>query len=887
MKSRYTLFATIILLFLVAGCSQGISTPVSNDIYNGINSTGELDSLPVIAFGKHSAIGLFGAFNLDISPDFTSAELTPMRISALGESFIVSGASFFTRTPCPDCLQLDSITVYDADSVILGMSIKHPFPKGNTSEPPTALNRLDLDVFDLAFVLNPVGAAPTTYTQTGLAVFTQLMVNADGYTKELESITANAAAVPYKICYENADNNRFAMGTGFQPFDVILSPGPELRFEIYLTMGYGASATRKERLEPVYFVPEFNRKAAWKVEVTPPDIGDTWTSGDTTTEHDVIIDIYDWNHGATVSGSFPDSYHTGRISASSNIDMVTIEVPGMTNSLVAASTTDTYTNGWDDPMTYTASFANENDLIAGEYTGLVKVTDSRIPADSDEDDFAYGWGFTWDTNIDSSGFTYSAVIDGAGNIYISGDFVGTLDFDPGPGADWHSSASPGNSDAFLKKFDTNGNYLWAITWGAENNEYDYGITIDNSGYVYVIGTFDGTVDFDPGPGTDFHQGYGENDVYLCKFDSDGDFQWARTWGSDYLGDSVSDVAVSDSGGVYVAGVFTGMTDFEPGPFTDIYIANGQEDAYLSFFDTNGNYLGVQVWGGFGEEKVFALDVDNSADVYVLGMFEYTVDFDPGDGNDWHDSIHNLDAPFLCKYEPNGNYIRTKTWGTATGWCAAFGMVFDSADNIYIIGTFDENVDLDPGAGEDYHLSAVESSDIYLTKLNSDGIFNWAKSWGGVVGDSGAAVAVDDSDYIYTTGFFSGGVDFAPGPDVDGHNSVGQSDPYINKFEPDGDFIYAHTWGGGVVDWGSGVALDNSGSIYVTGIFNYAIDLDPTDGEDRHTADGESRFLAKFLTSGVASEGDSDTLVHSPDGIGLQWRYLPEFVTYQTFVATVN
>lgn len=374
---RSTLYLFVILIITVFGCSADRSDPIS---YDAVNQAESVNSLPIIACDGSTAIGMLGVYNLVISPDGYTAELVPLRTPLLGESYVVSGASFFTITPCNDCLKVENIALDEDSRIVLGMKVKHPFPKGDELKPPSALNRLDLDVFDLALGISPFGDGNKTYfSQLNASAQTGILYNADGYTTELSSLIGDDAAIPYKTCYESENNNRFEMSTDYQPFECVFVPGEETTFTLYLTMGYGASAKKPQRLFPTYYVPEFNRKAAWRVEVTPPVSPDTWNASDNTTEYPVTIDIYDWNHGAQVAAGFPDPENTDYIYAASDVGAVTLEVPGMTSSLVSATTTDTTTNGWDDPLTYIASFPNELGLAGGEYNGLVKVTDTRNP----------------------------------------------------------------------------------------------------------------------------------------------------------------------------------------------------------------------------------------------------------------------------------------------------------------------------------------------------------------------------------------------------------------------------------------------------------------------------------------------------------------------------
>jgi hypothetical protein len=386
MQKQLTLI--ILIGIFCAGCSSGPginppTTPLAN-----IETASSLPIIaPSVANGAMDAIGVMGMYELWIDFENANADLAAKRSSSHGEAFIVSGTPFFTMTPCADCLKLKSISLDLNGNIVLGMSVKHPFEKGDSLKPPSAMNRLDLDVFDLALMVVPKDTIPDTYSLLGTDAYPGILANASGYSRELSNVIDDSSAIPYRICYEDANNNRFKMGTDYQPFDLVFS-SISCTFDLYLTMGYGASATKSERLNPKYHVPEFNRKSAWKVDVTPPngnnppDITNTWNDSDSTTLFDVNIDIYDWNHGATVAALYPDMANLDYILSLTDIESVSVEVPGMAASIVSATTSDTSTNGWDDPISYTASFANENNLPAGMYHGLVKVKDTRVPGTS-------------------------------------------------------------------------------------------------------------------------------------------------------------------------------------------------------------------------------------------------------------------------------------------------------------------------------------------------------------------------------------------------------------------------------------------------------------------------------------------------------------------------
>lgn len=128
-KSTSFFILGVILLCIITGCSGGGSNfadPIIPQPSYEKTESGNLDTLPVIAFDDETAIGVMGGYNLTISDDGLNAELVPMRTSAaIGDSYIVSGKAFFTMTPCRDCLKLDSISLDPDGDIELGFAVKH------------------------------------------------------------------------------------------------------------------------------------------------------------------------------------------------------------------------------------------------------------------------------------------------------------------------------------------------------------------------------------------------------------------------------------------------------------------------------------------------------------------------------------------------------------------------------------------------------------------------------------------------------------------------------------------------------------------------------------------------------------------------------------------
>ena len=394
------LFALIATLAMILGCSGG--SPTSPDF-----EAGTLDSIPVIGLSQvgdmFNAVGLLGAYELLINPEDMTADFVAKRTtSAIGDSYVISGLPFFTMTPCQNCVELTGVRLTSDGDAVLSFAIRHPFKMGSMSLPPTAANRRDLDIFDVAAVLVPIGGTATAYTALG-SVYDTICVGPAGYTKELANLftPADNAAMPFFLVKDDSIDavppvstyNKFAMG-GSDNFDATFNlDSGSLKFNMYLTFGYGAAAKGSDKpsfLAPKYFNPEFNRKNAWKVAVTPLTV--PWFDNMPAEEKNIEIKVWDWQVGATVSTTTPYADETvkTKVYEASTVTKVEIELFGDTGEALAA------TSGLGtpiSPLVYDVTIANSLSRPAGDYIGLVKVSDSRTPAAA----FTEGQDFLIDT----------------------------------------------------------------------------------------------------------------------------------------------------------------------------------------------------------------------------------------------------------------------------------------------------------------------------------------------------------------------------------------------------------------------------------------------------------------------------------------------------------
>ena len=438
-------------------------------------------------------------------------------------------------------------------------------------------------------------------------------------------------------------------------------------------------------------------------------------------------------------------------------------------------------------------------------------------------------------------------------LYVTGKFQGTVDFDPGTGVDNHTAAG---TDIFICKYDSRGDFLWARTWGGTAS-YDrgLGICVAADGF-YVTGAYGGTnVDFDPGAGTDFHSSYGAADMFLSKFDWDGNFLWARTWGGTSDFENCNKLT-SVGSSVYVTGAFWSVNvDFDPGPGTFTRSSQGDHDIFLSKFNNNGDFQWARFWGAGSIDRGLGVTCDESSNVYMVGCKVGNIDLDPGTGTHYHPGGGSVD-PIIVKLNSTGGFVWGHSWGSSSA-DYGYDIKFFSND-VYITGNFQgTNVDFNPDLGVELH-SSVYATDSYLQKFDKDGNFQWARTWGGAQtgASTEAAYGVDSAglspSYVYVTGAFGGtNVDFDPGPGTDYHSSTGNIDGYLCSYDENGGFFYANTWGGGN-DSGYSVVVSDSppGYVYVCGFFEGAnVDFDPGLGVDYHSASAYDAFLSRYFWDG--------------------------------------
>ncbi len=339
----------------------------------------------------------------------------------------------------------------------------------------------------------------------------------------------------------------------------------------------------------------------------------------------------------------------------------------------------------------------------------------------------------WHTFLGGSSMDYSfdIVLGNSGYIYLVGTSYST----------WGSPLNPfggGACDAFLAKLDVDGTLLWHTFLGG--NDYDWGrsISMDDNGNVYMVGHSYSTW------GNPLRPFKYSDDVFLAKFNADGELQWNTFWTVQSGYSYESDITVSGSGNIYVVGGF----DYDSRAWPTV-----------NKYDTNGNAL----WGWSEGPRVDCstsggyIALDKSENVYFTGYSDRT----------WGDPLRPFNGAFdsyAAKLDSNGN-LQWSTFLGGSGDDSEGGIALDGGGNIYIAGA--------SSSPWGHPLGIFNGGwDGFVAKLNNNGALQWNTFLGGSGFDSGSGIVLDGSGYIY-----AGGISDATwGSPVGQHN--GGSDAFL-------------------------------------------------------------------------------------------------------------
>jgi hypothetical protein len=406
--------------------------------------------------------------------------------------------------------------------------------------------------------------------------------------------------------------------------------------------------------------------------------------------------------------------------------------------------------------------------------------------------------------------------DDLGNTYITGMFQDTVTFGG------FNLASNGSFDTFVAKLDQDGNYLWAVSAGGDQQDVPAGLGLDASGNVYISGYFNYTAQF----GQTTLTVSGQIDGFIAKLSNDGVWQWAKKCGGAGL-DNCSDIAVDAQGNVFVCGTYS-----DSAHFGEIVLNGSGYEIFAVKLNSIGNWIWACGAGGSSSENASALTLDSSGNILVTGQFYGTCAF----GGHSISSGNSYDA-FLAKLSPTGEW----QWAIRAGgqlFDSGTGVAADSEGNVYAVGVFRRIA-----AFGELTLETNDDTDAYIAKADPDGNWIWARQAGSPYTDVCSDVCTDALGHVYFCGSYILTAVFGNQT----FTSLGDSDLFISKLDSSGNWLWTVSTGGSGYDDVYGIYSNDSGGVLIAGRYSESVTL----GDVTLSSTGDSDILSASLSENVA------------------------------------
>ncbi len=491
-------------------------------------------------------------------------------------------------------------------------------------------------------------------------------------------------------------------------------------------------------------------------------------------------------------------------------------------------------------------------------------------------------GQTPDLVISGGGTTqdigYDTAVDASGNMYVVGQFQNSATFGS------YTITSAGNNDIFIAKYSSSGVCQWAKRAGSTTGDVGRGISISGNS-IYITGFFSGTANFNTPSTTGSNEitATGTEDMFVAKYDENGNFQWAKRGGITATQCRGEKVAVLGTE-VYVVGYFNGTANFNTPSATgsnEISAADSSSDIFIVKYDENGNLQWVKRAGGFGPD--FGYDVTVTAtSLYITGGFWFVANFNTPSSTGTNEissaGSTSLDI-FVAKFDVSGNFQWAKRAGGNFNDYAQGIVAIGSS--VYITGLFTTLANFNnPSASGSNELVGNGANNPFVAKYDENGNFQWAKRAGNSTFTGTSIGAIANS--VYVTGYFEGSPANFSTPYVAGNyeiSSLGTNDIFLAKYNSSGDIQWVRRGGSNAFDEAWGLAVQGT-SIYVTGAYNNTANFNTpsaSGSNETTTSGGYDVFIVRY--------GDSNalpiTLAHFEgnrlnNNVELSWTTLQEF-----------
>jgi hypothetical protein len=536
------------------------------------------------------------------------------------------------------------------------------------------------------------------------------------------------------------------------------------------------------------FAVKFAIDASWPLNCSEPYLMNNFTQeklpGYAGASATISIDVYDWQN---------------------DVESVRIQCSAITGQ------TDTYFPH-SSGLTWHLNLQNNTGAPEGDYLALIAAGSANtgdqlielvtIHVSNPDDGYAFNWG-------GNEGFVSAEhiAIDDEGSIYIFGEYTNTIDVDPDPNIenDTFCITDPEQptSCAYLEKFDRQGSFEWfrefgdmhdleamiidqrqfvillyvtyldyppraegvlrivdplgndisSAKWGGiEDTAFVSDVCLDNENNFIIAGNFSGTIDFNPSTSETDYRNSVNGSAFVTKLNANLDYSWANTF---EVGDDGSPKAIDTTSmnSIYCCGWISGGCDLNPGSAVDYHVSLGNEDAFLSKFTADGDYLWGTTWGGLDDDHAMSCTDVVTDNVLIAGVFQNEVDFNPDPNEIEIRSAIWADDAYVSIFSPDGNFLNVMTIGSMNEE-EITQIIADGNDCYYIFGQ-SGIADFDPGPDD------VTGFGRFIAKYTIDLDYQWVRFWDYDLYINGMVLDQDSNSYF--CGKLYGDIDLDPGP----------------------------------------------------------------------------------------------------------------------------
>jgi|GEM_PF-980001 len=313
----------------------------------------------------------------------------------------------------------------------------------------------------------------------------------------------------------------------------------------------------------------------------------------------------------------------------------------------------------------------------------------------------------------------------------------------------------GMREAMIIKYNPAGAPLWTAVLGSDGNDAGNEIATAADGSVLATGPFAGNAMRFP-DGTTINKTGGADDVWLAKWDTNGNFLWGKTLAGTQHEEGRA-ISSDNAGNVLLAGEFDGNLTLN-----QTFATKGGSDIYVAKYSPNGDLLWGKTFGSIGDDAARGIDPAPDGGLYVSGEFSGTVAFDT-----FNLTSKGAKDIFLCKLNANGNVI----WATSFGSPSTVSDIgceieSDAAGNIYAAGSYSSGFSLPNGDV----INAKGKRDQFLIKFNPNGEVLWIKTGGGSEDDLNFALGLDPQGRVTVVGSFEKDAVYGQTPPLQGFGS---------------------------------------------------------------------------------------------------------------------